>query len=327
MALRAHSQQPKTELSFLVRGQDGNRTAMNAARELRALDETVGNARDVVKDAHIVITSLPPGVIHDVYEYFAPNLKPGAVVLDMSVFKQAIVDLARSVFVTGEDGKPVAHLVGIQPLVHNDYLFEPRMDVDAADVHLFTGSDMLIVPDVRASQDAVKLATDLAEILQMQPRYLTTDEYDSVADFTERLPLLLGFALFASMHTAPGRLDLMRAVNPNLALMMHALRDAEGSDLHRMWRYQPENTHQRLDELIAMLSHLRDTLTAEDDDAAREDIDATLKAFRNWQTRRAQRDWDTYQDDKPKATQFGLFGALGNLFGGGRPRDEDQPSR
>ncbi len=314
LALREYSQQPKADFVFTLRGQDGERAALTTAENMGALDDSIGNARTVVEDAHIVIVALPPGVIEDVYEYFAPKLKPGAVVLDLSTFKQPIVELAARVFPTDEAGQPSAHLVGIQPLVHNDFLFDTRMDVSAADAQLFLGSEMIIAPDVRATQEAVKLASDLAKILNMNPRYLMPSEYDAVADFTERLPALLGLTLFASMHTAPGRVDLMRAVNPNLAVMLHALRGAEPADIERMWTFQPQNTRQRLDELIAMLSHLREVLH----DDPRADIDATLKAFRNWQTRRLKRDWDTYNESKSDAAQFGLLGALGNMFGGDR---------
>lgn len=312
MALKAANDKPNNAIEFYVVGQDGERKIMEAARQIGALDEIQQNAKTAVQEADIVIVGLVSGVHEAVYEYFAPALKAGAVVLDLSVMKAPIVELAQKYFPRDAAGSPSAYLVGIKPLVSNAYLFEATLQAGAAQADLFTGSEMIIAPQADCPPEAVKLASDLAEMVGMKPRFLTPAEYDGLADFTERLPPLLALGLFATLFYSQGQADLQRAINPDFALLLNSLRQHESSDLIDLWVTRPQDTINRLDELSAIIQSLRDLLQRADEEETRAFIKKLLVEFHLWETRRQGGKWPDGTPEMPEVNS-GLFQMM---FGG-----------
>lgn len=309
MGLRRYSSQPQNKLHFKVIGQDGDQAALKAARDLGALDEIQPNAREAVRGADVVITSLPAGVYAEVMEYLAAGLKAGAVVLDMSTNKSAAVELAAKCFPRNAAGSLQAYLVGVQPLVAVPHLFETRRDVHSASAQLFENSEMIIAPDAACPEEAVKLAADLAEILNMRPRFMTPDEYDGLADFTERLPLLLSMALFGTLQGSSGRTDLERSLNPTFALMVQNLRHFAGQDLVALISGHSENSLRRIDDLIALLTRLREMLASSDQAEIEAFLRELVMRFDAWQSRRRTGDWGD-QLEVPDVTPMGVFSNL-----------------
>jgi len=303
LALRDHSSQPKNHIAFQVTGQDAEKSNMDKARHFGAVDAIQNNARHAVNGADIVLVNLPADVLEGVYEYFSPNLKAGAVVLDMSPYKARSLEYARRFFPTRSEER--AYWVGVHLVVHSAALFDARLGVECASKDDLHGGEMVIAPDAHCPEEAVKLATDFADILGMRPRFMLPAELDGLTDYTEQLPTLLGLALFATLHSARGSADLLRLINPNFALLLHTLRTLEAGDLLHIWEQNPQDQAQRIDQLIDVLHTLRQSLLHGDD--LKQNLKEILLDFARWEQRRESGRWE----DTPSTPT-----AYGSIFGG-----------
>jgi prephenate dehydrogenase len=311
LALHAHNKESDAKVRFEITGQDAESGLMKQAQAIGAIDATNANARSAANHADMVIMSLPLGVRDDVFEYLAQKLKPGAVVLDMSTSKTPLIELAKDCLPRGADGKPQAYLVGVRPIVNNAHLFVAQNDLDTASADMFAGGEMIIAPDASVPQEAVKLASDLAEILLMTPHFMQPDEYDAIAGFTEDLPALLGIALFATMRASHGVDDLERSVNPAMAVLFAGLQGVISQDLITQWTTQGDYTQQRLEELITMLRHLQDLLAQDDAEQFFREI---VPQFDIWLERRRRGKWESRGPDMSQIRSASMFG---NLLGMG----------
>lgn len=293
LALKDHMEQRDSRLQFKIVGQDANKQNRTTAQNFRAIDASEGNARSAVRDAHVVFVSLPAALIPDLYEYFGPALKPGTVVLDMSLNKTKIIELGAKYFPRNSEGGLQSYVIGIHPLVNNTFLFDTRQQVEAADANQFRGGDMLIAPDPTCPESAVKLAADMAEILGMHPRFTTPEECDALIEFTEQMPILLSLTLFAALMGSDGRYDLERVVNPTFAALLHPLRQMEPSDVFALWKQNPVGAQIRIDELIDLLTRLRDLLGRDDLQETEAFIRQTRAQFDQWLGQRATGRWET----------------------------------
>jgi prephenate dehydrogenase len=311
LALRASNQDPESQLEFKIIGQDGDKAALAAAKKLGAVDEIESNAKSAVRYAHIVMVSLPAGLIEPLYEYFSSALKDGTVVLDMSLGKVSAIRLAETHFPHLPDGKPKAYLVGIQPLVKQDYLYATEGGVETARADLFTGGEMIIAPSSTCPPEAIKLAVDLASIIKMRHHFMEPGEYEALAHFTESLPLLLSLAFFAAIKDSK---DLGRLANIGLGPLLNPLRQAQAEDILATWREQPALHQQHIDWLIALLGALREDIgQAAEGETAKRDLQNLLLAFGQWEARRASGDWEARtQVEVPRGLLASLFG-MGNL--------------
>jgi prephenate dehydrogenase len=292
LALREFSQQPKAHLHFTVTGYDESKEVLKQAKQMGAVDETNNKLKALVQEAQIIVVGVAPGKLENTYREFGLSLRPGAVVLDLSPYKRQCIDLAKKYFIRNEERKPRAYVVGIYPLVNNKYLYDPRAGLEAATAGLFTKSEMVIAPDAACPAEAVKLASDLAGILQMDARFLDPEECDGILELTETLPKLIGVLMFSALQGSSGRRDLERTVNPAYANLLHGLRELSAEDLTMIWSANLPQTLGRLDTLIGALQNLRQTLAQTDEKTAHTLAKEMVDGLEDWENRRLNRTWD-----------------------------------
>lgn len=325
LLLKAYTQRGDTKIGFSITGQDGDKDHVAAAKALNALDEVEPNTRKIAETMDIILLDLPPSLHAEVLAHFAPYLKAGAVVLDLSTDKMQVLQLVDQYFPKNSEGKLSAYLVGVQPLVAQNAIYDANTGPEHARVDLFENCEMIIAPDARCPEEAVKLASDFASIIGLKPRFLMPDEYDALANYTEHLPQLLSFALFASLRDAEGQGDLLRAINPAMGVMLSHLRDKKPADIVAPWVADGQITQRRIDDLIRSLYDLRDLFEQDDESLIRDHIASVLEAFSEWDTRRRIGKWKEDDDVAPPSapTSAGLGGMFG--FGGqGRNRQDER---
>ena len=242
----------------------------------------------------------------------------------MSTSKQPVLEIVNQHFPRDANGKLTAYLVGIQPLVNNAHLFEPVHTIEAVDAKLFEGSEMIVAPATDCPEEAIKLATDVADILGMKPWFLVPEEYDALAAYTANLPALLAMTLFATIQASRGHNDLARTINPEFALMLNSLHRYEGQDLRAIWLNNRDASLQRIDEMIGVLNNLRKLLSQEDDKEAGKFFNGILEDFEKWQFKREKRKWEEEHD--PLAG-YGAGTFLAGLFGFGGRRSGAQDKK
>ncbi|NJL94222.1 MAG: prephenate dehydrogenase/arogenate dehydrogenase family protein [Anaerolineae bacterium] len=316
LALREQNQQPKAALQFVITGQDERKDHLRTAQELGALDAVEEKMRLVVRQADIVLLSMPPRDLEFAYDVFGGQLKPGAVVLDLSPAKLAAVALAEKHLPRDAEGHSQAYLVGVYPLVHNDYLYDTNREVSAAHRHLFLGSDLLISPAANVPGEAIKVASDLAEILQMRSRFMTPDELDALIHFTETLPLLVSLGLFRAMREQDGGQERERSINPNLARFLNLPREMGAKDVAALLGQHQPFLVPHLDALISSLQGLRADLATQSAEGLADLARKHQAALENWEDQRLKNNWG--QEAPPEITRGGMLGGVLGFGGLGR---------
>ena len=96
-------------------GHDREISIAKYAQKMGALDKTKINLPSAVEDADLVILSLPMDQIHEMLSVIAPELKPGAVVMDTGPLKEVVAGWALEIL-------PEEPLLLKMPLVRNKNL-------------------------------------------------------------------------------------------------------------------------------------------------------------------------------------------------------------
>lgn len=119
-----------------------SRTTLDRAEELKLGDSYTTDARDAVRDADLVIISVPVGSSGEVAEQIAPALKQGAILTDVGSTKSSVISQMKPHIPEGVHfipGHPLAGTeksgpdAGFAELFENRWcIFTPLPDTDAA---------------------------------------------------------------------------------------------------------------------------------------------------------------------------------------------------
>ena len=168
-----------------VVGYDRNRDHLRQAHQAGAIDVPVGNPREAVHGASMVVLAVPVLAVQDLLEEIAAHLEPGSVVTDTGSTKTEIMRWARDLVpdsVSFIGGHPMAGKTDSGPT--------------AATADLFDGTQWIVVPSVHASEAAVKAVSGLAETVGATPRFMDPEEHDAYVAAISHLPLMAASALF-----------------------------------------------------------------------------------------------------------------------------------
>lgn len=307
LALKRYQAQPKSQHSFTIIGNDAQAYPMKTAQKMGAIDNFDIKLLKATENANVVIINALPGQLEHVYATLGPELKPGAVVLDLTPLKQQAVDWAKAFFPANAQGVPVAYLVGITPVVNVKGLYISEPGVEAATPDLFDNTEFLITPDAKCPGEAISLAEDLIRLVGGQPRFMDPAEHDGLTTVTEALPMLLGTALFYALQQSEGWSDLRRMVNPSLALAMQNLRTQTAEDLAVIIKQSRANLVHHLEGMIGVLDELHDMLQENDADRIDVYLAKVKDEWEKWDIKRHSGKWEDVQ--KLEA----LPGPLGNM--------------
>lgn len=329
LALKRYMKRPNAEHSFTIIGSDQRGYVMKSAEKLEIVDNFHRRVVKATENADLIVINAPPNQLEDIYFRLGPELKPGAVVLDMSTLKQPGIEWAREHFPHNAEGDPLAYMVGFTPIVNVEGLYVADWSVEAATDDLFKESAVLIAPDAQCPAEAIALAEDVARLIGGFPRFIDPAEHDGLVAATEELPNMLGVVLFNAMQQSEGWMELRRMVNPNLALAIQNLRHQSPQDLLMLFSHNRANLVRHMETMIAALSEMRDILEeGPDEDGDFVKLGAYLqrvgKEWEKWDTKRHSGKWE----DKPQTDgSVGMLGGLGGMFGMRSRRDDNDNGR
>src|SRR5690554_3130983 len=314
LALKRYQARPDAKHSFTILGSDNISEPMKAAQKLGVVDDFHRDKLKAIENAELVISNLPYGQMEGLLARIGPSLKPGAVVLDLSLLKQPVLKWVDEFFPKNSTGQTVAYLVGITPMVNAQALYSGATGVDDARADLFDDAEIVIAPDTRCPPEAVQLAEDVAKLIGGKPRFMDPAEHDGLIAATEELPALLGAALFYMLEQSEGWADIQRMVNPTLALAIQSLRTREREDAQALFSYNRPNLIRHLDSLIARLNEVRGVLASGEDSGELEAfLDVVYNAWQQWDMKRYSGNWDDAR--APEKLSGPLGGMGGMLFG------------
>ena len=287
-----------------------------AKDEIGAIDKAEWNLVNAAAEADILVLAVPLAELETNLMVIGDELKPHALVLDLSVLK------GRSLW-WAEQHLKRGHYVGAVAVLSAAYLNDGRDEPEAATPDLFRGGMFCLMPSVRAEPRAVDTAVNFGRLLGATPYFVDPMEYDSLTQGVETLPGLAAAALFGTLQKSPGWRDMLRFANSSFALATQPLQN--GTDITSMALNDKAATLRWLDAYLQELTEIRALIMSGD----REMIDLALGNFliqrEKWLKERIRDDWvegvETKVDHPSMSDQL-----VGGWLGGKLRRDNHDKS-
>lgn len=291
-------------------GHDKNYETARASHKAGAVDETKINLPASVIDANIVLLCLPLSEIRETLKFIADDLQDGTVVLDTAPAKAKVATWVNEFIPHGR------YYVGLSPAAGANYLHGIDLGVEAARVDLFNNGLFLVNAPSGTPGEAVKLATDLIELLGAQSMFTDPVEADGLLASTHLLPQLAAAALLDATVDQPGWVEARKVAARPYATVTAALAyQDEAKSLGEAALGNRENVLRVLDAYMASLQKLRNDINSGEDQSVVEFIEDAVKARDRWLHERTRADWQN-PDTQTDSSTFGervnqmIFGKL-----------------
>jgi prephenate dehydrogenase len=293
-------------------GHDRELEVARRAEKLGALDKVEINLPKAVREADLVLLSLPMDQIRDTLTIIAPDIKAGAVVMDTGPIKEIVAAWAGELLPAGR------FYVGLTPVINPAYLHEAESGLQAAHADLFRGGMMAIVAPPRTGSEAIKLAADLTRLLGATPLFADPLEIDSLMAATHLLPQLLAAGLLNATVDQPGwqegRKLAGRAYAEASAPIVHL---SEAPTLAASVMLNRENVLRVMDGTIAALQAIRSDIDNQEISLLEERLQRARQGRERWFKQRQSSDW--MNDEAVAANDVQTGSAIfGRLLGLGR---------
>ena len=292
----------------------------NHAKKIGALDKVAINLPSAVRKANIIVLSLPMDQVQSTLELIAKDLSDGTVVLDTSPSRAEAANWAEKCM------PEHSQYVGFTPVLNPQNLHFAKGGIEESSELLFQDGMFVITSPLNTSNEALKLAGDLATLLRATPMFADSLELDSYFSVMHILPQMLAAGLSNITTESPGWGEIRKLAGRPYAQLTSLIENIDSPEaLSLSARLNKENVLRSLDDLIGELSAMREEL-AED---AHVEFDARItragEGRRKWWVERQLSEWLHERGADGDLTIPG--GQFGQLFAGVRtprlPNKED----
>jgi prephenate dehydrogenase len=281
-------------------GHDKNFETARFAQKAGAVDEVKINLPASVRDANVVILSIPFSEMQSTLKYISDDLHEGTVILDTAPSKMTIAAWVNQFIPQGR------YYVGLSPASGAEYLHGIDLGVDSARADLFKNGLFLLNAPSGTPGEAVTLAEDLVSLLGAHVMFTDPLEADGLTASTHLLPQLAGAALIDSTTSQPGWTEARKvAARPYAAVTGALAYHDESRSLGDAALSNRENTVRALDAYMASLQELRDRIAAGDQESVTGFLDRAASARDRWLHERTKADWNQARQDKMDSQTFG----------------------
>jgi prephenate dehydrogenase len=267
-------------------GHDRTPETAKEAQKKGAIDDVKYNLPAAIREANLVLLSLPVSEIRSTLEVIAPDLQEGAVVMDTAPLQSAVAEWAQEILPKG------CYYVGLVPAINPLYLHRIDLGVDAAQEDLFDNGVVVLSTLPGVPEEAVKVVTDLIKTLGAMPLFADMAEIDGLMASTHIVPQLVAAALLNAVVDQPGWQEARKLAGRPFAALTSALvyQDEIGS-LGEAALLNRENVARVLDVVIGSLQGLRDDVANGNREDVSERLELALEGRRRWLGERLQGDW------------------------------------
>ncbi len=159
-------------------------TTLARAEQLELGDSYHADANNAVKDADLVIISVPLGAYATVAAHIKSSLKAGAIVTDVASCKQSvIIDMAPHI----PDG---VHFVPGHPIAGTEH-----SGPDAGFAELFEGRWCVLTPPDGTAPQAIETVSQLWQAMGSMVEIMEPAHHDQVLAITSHLPHLIAYSI------------------------------------------------------------------------------------------------------------------------------------
>ena len=305
LALKAH------EVNVQRVGHDKDPQAAKEAQKLGAVDDVKYNLPASIREAKIVILSLPEAAMRETLEIIAPDLQEGVLVLDTAPAKAAVAAWAKELLPSGR------FYIGLSPAINPDYLHGIEFGVKAARANLFENGLMVVNAPYGTPGNVFDLAMEFVHLMGAMPLLMDTTEADGLFSAMHVLPQLAAAALLDATVDKPGWQEARKLAGRPYASVTAGLAYHDDIDsLGGIALENRENIVRLLNAYISSLLRLRDDIDANDRGAVRARLAEALQGRIRWFDERIAAEWLKGEAQSIDAPSFGdrvnqmLFGSL-----------------
>ena len=163
---------------------DASDSVRARASELKLADRIVASNAEAVKDADLVIASVPVGACADVARSIADHLKPGAIVSDVGSVKGAVLRAMAPLL------PPSVHFIPAHPVAGTEH-----SGPDAGFAELFINRWCILTPPEGNDPAAVEKLAAFWRRLGANVEVMSADHHDLVLAVTSHLPHLIAYTI------------------------------------------------------------------------------------------------------------------------------------
>jgi prephenate dehydrogenase len=272
-------------------GHDISPETAKQAQRIGAVDDVKHNLSAAVREASIVLLSLPVNEIRATLEVIAPDLPASALVLDTAPTQTPVAEWAQELLPEGR------YYVGLVPAINPLYLHRIELGVDAAKEDLFDGGVMVLGNLPGVPEEAVNVAANLIETLGAMPLFADMAETDGLMASTHIVPQLVAAAMLNAIIDQPGWEEARKLAGRPFAALTSAL--AYQDEIHASGEaalLNRENVARVLDVVIGSLQGLRNDIANGNRENVYERLEVAFEGRRRWLGERLQSDWANAAD-------------------------------
>lgn len=307
------------ENMFVRVGHDRDHSAARKAQKLGAVDRIEVNLPRSVEQAEVVLLAIPVDQIRETLEIIAPDLKPGAVVMDTAPLKTVVAAWV------GELVPNDRYYVGLTPAINPAYLLEYASGAEAAHPDLFKDGVIAIVAPPRTASEAIELAADLTRLLGATPMFADALEVDGLMAALHLLPQLVAAALIKSTVDQPGWREARKLANRVYAQMTAPVSNGDPpAGLQSAAVLNRENVLRVMDVMIGSLQELRSNIAERDGAALLAGLERAQEGRELWWSQRNEANWAAEEIDASPAEIPKTSEILGRFIGLGRKKKTQQ---
>lgn len=177
----------KETLAEKVVALDSSQDVCDKVMELAIANEATTSTKDAVKNADLVILSVPVGQISKVAEEIGPHLKDGAIVTDTGSVKKAVADAFQEHLPKAVEFVPGHPIAGTE-----------HSGPEAGFPELFHGRWCILTPLPESSIKAVEQVTAFWEACGSQIEIMDVEHHDLVLAITSHLPHLIAYTIVST---------------------------------------------------------------------------------------------------------------------------------
>ena len=287
------------------------------AEKMGAVDKIAFSLPAAVREADLVLLTLPLDQIRSTLEIIAPELKEGAVVMDTAPAKEAMINWTNELMPAGR------YYVGLTPVLNPIHLHKPVTGIESADADLLRGGMIAIIAPARTPPEAVGLASDLARLVGAKAYFADPFEMDGLLASTHILPQLLAAALLNATLEQSGWSEGRKVAGRSFTeVTSPILHPTPSGALGAAALLNQKNIVRILDDVIASLNDMRAEISSGDSTALNQRLADLRRGREEWWQQRQSSQWSG--EGAPTAELPTSGDMLGRMVGLGRKRGKEK---
>jgi len=295
---------------FDIIGHDKDFGRARAVRKRGAVNKLDWNLIGACEKADMVIIATPLDGVRETLELTGDSLREGCVVIDTANLKGPVMSWAEAYLPDS------VSFVGTNPIVAPE-----GQGVEAATPDLFQGALWCVFPGTHATEEAIKLVSDMIQLLGGRPYFLDPLEHDGLTAGVDHLPLVMSAALLRMTFGA----DIWKELRKVTGLSYEAatlLPSYNAKFYEDICLHNRDNVLRWLDSYVEELRSLRELIVAGDAEALNQAFDKAIDARILWLEQRKEGYPDLVAEKPELPTMSGFLSSFLGFGALKRPKDK-----